>query len=147
VPVQVAGVDEFCAAGRLRTVCGWLDALDPAGLADYPPLAITAAWIFAFSGDPLRAQQCIHVAERGSFEGPLPDGSISLTSAIGVLRAVMGGLGVDRMLLDATAAVDLPLALGSGRPHAGPDLPRPRRLRRRPPLGRGSARASHPVAD
>ncbi|HXR70317.1 MAG TPA: hypothetical protein VN779_06045, partial [Actinocrinis sp.] len=98
---------KFCAEGRLRTVCGWLDALDSAGLADYPPLAITAAWIFAFSGDPLRAQQCLYVAERGSFEGPLPDGSISLTSAIAVLRAVMGGLGVDRMLLDATAAVDL----------------------------------------
>jgi LuxR family maltose regulon positive regulatory protein len=111
---------KFCAEGRLRTVCGWLDALDSAGLADYPPLAITAAWIFALSGDPLRAQQCLHVAERGSFEGPLPDGSISLTSAIAVLRAVMGGLGVDRMLLDATAAVDLeqpgspwhPIAMG-----------------------------------
>jgi len=112
--------DEFYAAGRLRTVRGWLDALDSDGFANYPPLAITAAWIFAFSGDPLRAQQCLYVAERGSFEGPLPDGSISLTSAIAVLRAVMGGLGVDRMLLDATAAVDLeqpgspwhPIAMG-----------------------------------
>ena len=98
---------EFCAAGRIRTVRGWLDSLDSDGLTGYPPLAITAAWIFAFSGDPLRAQQCLHAAERGSFEGPLPDGSTSLTSAITVLRAPMGALGVDRMLLDATAAMDL----------------------------------------
>jgi LuxR family maltose regulon positive regulatory protein len=98
---------EFCAAGELRTVRGWLDALDSDGLPAYPPLAITAAWIFALSGDPLRAQECLHAAGRGSFEGPLPDGSTSLTSAITVLRAVLGALGVDRMLLDATAAVDL----------------------------------------
>jgi LuxR family transcriptional regulator, maltose regulon positive regulatory protein len=98
---------DFVVAGRLRTVRGWLNALDRDGLTSYPPLAITAAWIFALDGNLLGAQQCLYAAERGSFDGPLPDGSVSLLSAASVLRAAMGSLGVERMLIDATAAVDL----------------------------------------
>jgi LuxR family maltose regulon positive regulatory protein len=94
----------FVAAGRLRTVRRWLDALGQDGLVSYPPLAITAAWMLALIGDSFGAQRCLHAAERGSFDGPLPDGSSSLASAITVLRASLGALGVDRMLLDAKAA-------------------------------------------
>jgi LuxR family transcriptional regulator, maltose regulon positive regulatory protein len=96
----------FVAAGRLRTVRGWLEALDEDGLVSYPPVAITAAWILALIGDSPGAQRCLHAAERGSFDGPLPDGSSSLASAITVLRASLGTLGFDRMLLDARAATD-----------------------------------------
>jgi LuxR family maltose regulon positive regulatory protein len=97
---------DFVAAGRLHTVRRWLDALGQEGLVSYPPLAITAAWMLALIGDMLGAQSCLHAAERGSFDGPLPDGSSSLTSAITVLRASLGALGVDRMLLDAKAATE-----------------------------------------
>jgi LuxR family transcriptional regulator, maltose regulon positive regulatory protein len=96
----------FVAAGRLRTVRRWLDALDQDDLVSYPPVAITAAWILALIGDSPGAQRCLHAAERGSFDGPLPDGSSSLASAITVLRASLGTLGVDRMLIDARAATD-----------------------------------------
>jgi LuxR family maltose regulon positive regulatory protein len=98
---------EFVGAGRLRTVRAWLDALDYDGLTGYPPLALTAAWISATNGDPLRAQRYLHAAERGSFAGPLPDGSASLESGIAVVRAAMGSLGLERMCLDAAAAVEL----------------------------------------
>jgi LuxR family maltose regulon positive regulatory protein len=94
------------AAGRLHTVRRWLDTLGEDGLVTYPPLAITAAWMLALIGDMLGAQSCLHAAERGSFDGPLPDGSSSLASAITVLRASLGALGVDRMLLDAKAATE-----------------------------------------
>jgi LuxR family maltose regulon positive regulatory protein len=97
---------DFAAAGRLQTVRRWLDALGPDGLVSYPPLAITAAWMLALVGDTQGTQRCLHAAERGSFDGPLPDGSSSLKSAITVLRASLGTLGVDRMLLDARAATD-----------------------------------------
>jgi LuxR family maltose regulon positive regulatory protein len=97
---------EFVAAGRFQTVRRWLDALGQDGLASYPPLAITGAWVLALVGDAQGAQSCLHAAERGSFDGPLPDGSSSLTSAITVLRASLGALGVDRMLLDARAATE-----------------------------------------
>jgi LuxR family maltose regulon positive regulatory protein len=95
---------DLVGAGRLRTVRRWLDALGPDGLAEYPPLAITAAWTLALTGDMPGAQSCLHAAERGSFDGPLPDGSSSLTSAVTVLRASLGTLGVDQMLVDAKAA-------------------------------------------
>jgi LuxR family maltose regulon positive regulatory protein len=97
---------EFVAAGRLRTVRRWLDALGQNGLVVFPPLAITAAWTLALSGDIQGAQSCLHAAERGSFDGPLPDGSSSLTSAITILRASLGALGVDQMLLDAKEAAE-----------------------------------------
>ncbi len=97
---------EFGGAGRLRTVRGWLDGLGD-GLLAFPPLAITSAWILALDGDPQGAQRCLTTAERGSFDGRLPDGSTSLASAIAVLRAVQGTLGVDRMLVDAKLATDL----------------------------------------
>jgi LuxR family maltose regulon positive regulatory protein len=95
---------EFVAAGRLPTIRRWLDTLGEDGLVTYPPLAITAAWTLALIGDMPGAQRCLHAAERGSFDGPLPDGSSSLASAITVLRASLGALGVDQMLLDAQAA-------------------------------------------
>jgi LuxR family maltose regulon positive regulatory protein len=97
---------DLVAAGRLQTVHRWLDALGHDGLVSYPPLAITAAWMLALIGDTLGAQTCLHAAERGSFDGPLPDGSSSLGSAITVLRASLGALGVDQMLLDARAATE-----------------------------------------
>jgi LuxR family maltose regulon positive regulatory protein len=98
---------EFVAAGRIRTVRGWLDALGDDGLIEYPPVAITAAWMLALVGDSQGAQRCLHAAERGRFDGPMPDGSSSLASAITVLRASLGALGVDRMLLDARTATEM----------------------------------------
>ncbi|HEY6746950.1 MAG TPA: LuxR C-terminal-related transcriptional regulator [Mycobacteriales bacterium] len=98
---------QFIVAGRIRTVHGWFDALGDEGLMRYPPLAVTAAWVWALGGEPLRAQRCLHAAEQASFDGPLPDGSASLASAVTVLRAAMGSLGIDRMVRDAAAAVDL----------------------------------------
>ena len=98
---------EFVAAGRIRTVRGWLDAVGDDGLIEYPPVAITAAWLLALIGDSQGAHRCLHAAERGSFDGPMPDGSSSLASAIMVLRASLGALGVDRMLLDARAATEM----------------------------------------
>ena len=97
---------EFATAGRLETVRRWLDALGEDGLTSYPPLAITAAWTLALIGDGPGAQRCLQAAERGSFDGPLPDGSSSLTSAVTVLRASLGATGVDQMLLDARAATE-----------------------------------------
>ena len=69
-------------------------------------VAPTASVPLALTGDAQGAQRYLHAAERGSFDGPLPDGSTSLTSAITVLRASLGALGVDRMLLDAMAATE-----------------------------------------
>jgi LuxR family maltose regulon positive regulatory protein len=97
---------DFVAAGRLQTIRRWLAALGQNGLVSYPPMAITAAWTLALDGDMTGAQGCLHAAERGTYDGPLPDGSSSLSSAITILRASLGALGVDQMLLDAKAATE-----------------------------------------
>jgi len=73
----------------------------------YPPLAVAAAWMLPLNGDAAGARRFLHAAECGSFDGPLLDGSSSLTFATTLVRATMGALGVDRMLLDASTATAL----------------------------------------
>jgi LuxR family maltose regulon positive regulatory protein len=95
----------FVNAGRIDVVRGWLEALDGA-LENYPPVAVSAAWIWALTGNAPRAQRALLAAERGSFDGPPPDGSASLASGISIIRAALAPLGVDRMLVDAQHAVE-----------------------------------------
>jgi len=95
------------AAGRRTTVLGWLDQLDDAALAAYPPLAVTAGWIWALSGHSIRAQSALRVARAADPAGPLPDGSSSLESATALLSAFLAPMGVERMADDAQRAVEL----------------------------------------
>ena len=127
------------AEGRRTTVLGWLSRLDDAVLAAYPPLAVTGGWIWALSGQPIRAQNALRVARAADAAGPAPAGSTSLESATALLAAFLAPLGVERMALDARRAVELeppgapqrPVALAllgvahalAGRPElAGPAL-------------------------
>jgi LuxR family maltose regulon positive regulatory protein len=73
----------------------------------YPPLAITAAWVWAVTGDAARAQRSLRIAESGIFAGGLPDESASLGTAVARIRAALAPFGVDHMLTDAKSAVDL----------------------------------------
>ena len=109
---------EYIAAGRLGTVRSWLQSLDEETLVACPPAAVTAGWVWALSGDPVRAQSCLRAAREGTFDGPLPDGSASIESAVALLSAMLGSLGVDRMLDDAWTAVRLELRGKPWRPLA-----------------------------
>lgn len=100
---------EFIGVGRIATVRSWMEALGLDALVAFPPAAVTAAWVWALSGEPERAQQYLAVAERASFSGPIPDGHASVEAAVCLLRAMMGLLGVDRMVVDAQRAFDLEL--------------------------------------
>jgi LuxR family maltose regulon positive regulatory protein len=91
--------------GRLQTVRRWLADFDDETIAAYPPLAVLLAWALAFEGDAA-ARRWVHIAERGSFHAPMPDGSASLPAAIALVRALIAGDGPERMLIDATAAAD-----------------------------------------
>jgi LuxR family maltose regulon positive regulatory protein len=118
----LAGRDELTAARlinglarelpggqRLARVRGWLGQLDDDTLVACPPVAVTAGWIWALSGDPVRAQSSLLRAEKATVAGPLPDGSSSLESAVATFAALSCPLGVDRMVEDARAAVRLEL--------------------------------------
>ena len=82
----------------------WLRSFSEAEMERYPWLAVLAAWIGVFTGRPVEAARWAEVAERCSFERPLPDGSTSLGSARATLRAVMCPRGVRAMVADAEFA-------------------------------------------
>jgi LuxR family maltose regulon positive regulatory protein len=104
----------FYNAGQIYTVRGWLEQLNDGALDDHPGLAVDAGWIWALSGDAVRAQRCLRVAEHGPPDtAPPPDGSASLASGVARLRAALAPLGVERMLADARRAFEL-------EPPAGP---------------------------
>jgi LuxR family maltose regulon positive regulatory protein len=112
--VDLRGRQTF-ADGRRDAVQRWLEELDEDAMNAYPPLAVTAGWIWAFSAQPIRARSALRVARSARFAGPLPDGSSSLDSAAALLAAFLAPLGVERMVEDARRAVELEPAGTPGR--------------------------------
>ncbi len=102
-----AYTQELHAAGGISRVRGWLDALDEKVVRSYLPLAAMATWIWALTGDAPRAQWSLRVVESGSYDGPLPDGSASLESAVRRARAALAPYGVEAMRADGRRAVAL----------------------------------------
>ena len=102
-----ANAQRFNRAGRVRLVREWLDALDEQLLSDDPPLAAMAAWVWALTGDGPRALSALHLAESASYDGPMPDGSASLESAVVRARASLAPHGLAAMRVDAERAVVL----------------------------------------
>jgi LuxR family maltose regulon positive regulatory protein len=109
---------ELIAFGRVRTVQGWLRSLDDDALLAYPPVAVTAGWLWALAGDADRAQNSLRAVRAASFTDPMPDGSRSLESATALLSAMLAPLGVEQMLQDATTAVRLEVPGNPWRPFA-----------------------------
>ena len=102
-----AHAQRFSSTGRVRLVREWLDALDEQLLSDDPPLAAMAAWVWALTGDVPRALSALHLAESASYDGPMPDGSASLESAVVRARASLAPHGLAAMRVDAERAVVL----------------------------------------
>jgi LuxR family maltose regulon positive regulatory protein len=102
-----AHTQELNSQGRMRQLRSLLERLDQHILQRYPPLAVMAAWIWALTGDALQARWALRVAEQGTFDGSMPDGSASLESGISIIRAALAPDGVDGMLADARRAVAL----------------------------------------
>jgi LuxR family maltose regulon positive regulatory protein len=85
---------EYMLSGWLETLRGWIDRLPTDAMLAYPPILVASAWIMAFSGDVKATHRFSAAAREASFDGPMPDGSTSYTSAVAILRA---GLGLDGM--------------------------------------------------
>ena len=104
---------DFIGAGRIAVVRGWIEGLGPEAVLAHPATAMTAAWVWALSGETERAEQLLLTAQQAAPAGPAQDGS-SLAADICLLRAAMGRQGVDRMLADAQRAVALEPPDGPG---------------------------------
>jgi LuxR family transcriptional regulator, maltose regulon positive regulatory protein len=105
----------YLNSGRVGVVRGWLESLPDGVIAGVPSLAVVAGWTWAFSGDAARAQEALHIAERGalgaagltSLDEVPPTTDPSLVSRVGCLRAVLAPFGIEQMLADARRAFDL----------------------------------------
>jgi LuxR family maltose regulon positive regulatory protein len=119
--VEVAGElvaaawSDTIRAGQIETVRSWIDGFDDAQIERHAPLAIAAAWTAALTGQRERAAHFTDAAERGTWEGPMPDGTSSLESAIAVTRAAFGADGISQMRHVAQRAVDLEPAANAHR--------------------------------
>ena len=95
-------------SGRLATVQRWFDWFDDHGLIQqYPAVAMLGAWVQALGGHAAAAERWADAAERGSYEGLLPDGSASIDGWRALLRAKLCRHGVAQMRADAELALTL----------------------------------------
>jgi LuxR family maltose regulon positive regulatory protein len=95
-------------SGRLATVQRWFDWFDDHSLIQqYPAVAVLGAWIQALGGHAAAAERWADAAERGSYDGMLPDGSASIEGWRALLRAKLCRYGVRQMRADAELALTL----------------------------------------
>jgi LuxR family maltose regulon positive regulatory protein len=94
------------SAGRMSTALRWLGWFEAHGLIDgYPQVAVLGALGEAMMGRPTEAERWADVAQAGSLDGLLPDGS-PLDSWVALLDAYLCRRGVARMREDAERARD-----------------------------------------
>jgi len=104
--------------GHAETVRSWIAGFDDAQIEAHPPLAIAAAWVVAIAGEAERAVRFAGAAQRGSWQGPMPDGTASFESALAIMSSSFGLGGLSGMRAAAERAVDLEPATSSWRPLA-----------------------------
>ena len=63
---------EYIGIGRIATVRRWVQVLGQDTLLAYPPVAVTAAWTAALSGETERAHHLLPIAERASSPARCP---------------------------------------------------------------------------
>jgi LuxR family maltose regulon positive regulatory protein len=93
--------------GQLETVRHWLAGFEDTQIDGHAPLAVAAGWIAALRGDRERAARFTRAAGRGSWDGPLPDGTASLEAAVAIMSSAFDPDGVAHMRSAAQRAVDL----------------------------------------
>jgi LuxR family maltose regulon positive regulatory protein len=93
--------------GQIETVRSWLAGFEDAQIEAHAPLAVATAWVSALTGEHERAAHFAEAARRGSWDGPMPDGTASLESALAIMASAFGLDGLTRMRSVAQRAVDL----------------------------------------
>ncbi len=97
----------YVGAGRTATVQRWLDRLGESFIATEPTARVTAAWMAAMSGDVEAVSNHLAALRDMKDQGPLPDGSHSVASAIGMIQGVYGYGGPVEMTSGAQRALEL----------------------------------------
>ncbi len=106
-------------SGRGATVGSWLGWLEERSYMERnQAVAMQGAMALSVLGQAEAAERWADAAERGSFEGELPDGSQSIGSWLALLRAFRGSEGAERMRADAQEAVETLARSSAWRPAA-----------------------------
>jgi LuxR family maltose regulon positive regulatory protein len=92
-------------AGQMSTVQRWLSTVGDPAIEAYPPLAVTAGWVAALSGQTAEAQRWAAVIDTLSYDLTPADRTASFDSARAMLRSVMCRSGPRQAMTDATLAV------------------------------------------
>jgi len=94
-------------SGQIETARSWIEGFEEAQIREYAPLAIAAAWISALYGESMQAAAFAEMARQASWDGPLPDGTASLTSALAIISSAFGLNGITSMRRVAQQAADI----------------------------------------
>ena len=100
------GTPLYTGGGRTATVERWLDHYTHDQIASRPALAVARAWCAVTTGDMPSLRYWAGVASDFPDGETLPDGT-PMSSAAALLRAVVGGDGIEAMRADAALAYDL----------------------------------------
>jgi LuxR family transcriptional regulator, maltose regulon positive regulatory protein len=92
-------------AGHISTLQRWLSTLGDGAVEKYPPLAVTAGWVAALTGQTAEAQRWAAIIDAASFDLVPVDGSASFASSRAMLRATMCPDGPEQVMADANLAV------------------------------------------
>jgi len=97
----------YVLGGRIATAEWWLESLPEEVIAHDAALCLVKAWISALYGEREESERFLALAEGGSQEGPLPDGTASVESGVALVRGVFGYGGVRAMAEAIQSAAEL----------------------------------------
>jgi LuxR family transcriptional regulator, maltose regulon positive regulatory protein len=99
--VALAHRDEFAMRGQSDTVRLWLARCSDEEIDSDPRLALAAAWVSFYGGEPVRARRFMAAAGRGRLDEASADGASSLRSSLASVRTLVAPDGIPQMLRDA----------------------------------------------
>ena len=97
----------YVLSGQIATVEAWLEPLPEGPSVHDAALLLVRAWIRVLSGRSEDGEKLLTLAASIPYEGPLPDGTVSVEAGVAILRAVFGLGGVRSTLEAARRAVAL----------------------------------------
>ena len=97
----------YVLGGRIASAQRWLESLPEEMIAHDGALCLVKAWISALYGEREESERFLALAEGGSHDGPLPDGTASVESGVALVRGVFGYGGVRAMAEAIQSAAEL----------------------------------------